>query len=264
MRQGGLFNLIALSSPVAIVIAVRSQPSGAQAPLVPVRARPGVLRRRRRHHLQLRDVLHARELPFPSLADVLYLSVYPCLIAGHPPADPAPQPRARPRQRDRFADRRDRRRRDLVGVPDGAVRAGRRLDVVQKLVSIAYPFMDLILLTAVVRLAIGPGRRGLVVLPPAGGRPRLFVTDFVVQLPLGAQGLAYDQSGLPRGGSGVFYLLWGAAALHASMRHLAERAPDQEVRAHARAAWSCSARRAGPARRPRDPAGPEATTPTCG
>ena len=28
----------------------------------------------------------------------------------------------------------------------------------------------------------------------------------------------------------MFYLLWGAAALHPSMRHLADRAPDQETR----------------------------------
>ena len=40
----------------------------------------------------------------------------------------------------------------------------------------------------------------------------------------------YDQSGYLEAGWGIFYLLWGAAALHPSMRNLSDKAPDVERR----------------------------------
>jgi hypothetical protein len=40
----------------------------------------------------------------------------------------------------------------------------------------------------------------------------------------------YDQAGYLEAGWATFYLLWGAAALHGSMRGLSERARDQEIR----------------------------------
>jgi diguanylate cyclase (GGDEF)-like protein/PAS domain S-box-containing protein len=101
--------------------------------------------------------------------------------------------------------------------------------VAQKLVSVAYPFMDLVLLTVVVRLVFGPGRRGLSFSLLPAAVVCLFVTDFA-SAHLSVQGLVYDRSGYLELGSGLFYVLWGAAALHGSQRTLAERAPDQEVR----------------------------------
>jgi diguanylate cyclase (GGDEF)-like protein/PAS domain S-box-containing protein len=102
--------------------------------------------------------------------------------------------------------------------------------LLQKLVSVAYPFMDLILLTVVVRLVIGPGRRGVAftLLPVAA--LGLFVTDFLTSW-ISVQGAVYDRSGYLEVGSGLFYVLWGAAALHRSQRDLAERAPEHEIRA---------------------------------
>ena len=57
----------------------------------------------------------------------------------------------------------------------------------------------------------------------------LFLTDTLYTY-ISVQGLVYDQSGYLEAGWGLFYLLWGAAALHPSMRSIADRAPDTAVR----------------------------------
>ena len=101
--------------------------------------------------------------------------------------------------------------------------------LLQKIVGMAYPFMDLILVTAVVRLAIGAGKRAPSLYLMGAAAFALFLTDTVYTY-ISVQGLVYDQSGFLEAGWGMFYLLWGAAALHPSMRHLADRAPDQETR----------------------------------
>ena len=80
-----------------------------------------------------------------------------------------------------------------------------------------YPLMDLILLTVVVRLAIGGGRRAPAFYLMAGATLALFVTDFAYSY-ISVQGLVYDQSGYLEAGWATFYILWGAAALHGSMR----------------------------------------------
>ena len=92
-----------------------------------------------------------------------------------------------------------------------------------------YPFMDLVLLTVVTRLVIGPGRRGLAFYLMPAAVLALFVTDFVYSY-ISVQGLVYDQSGYLEAGWASFYILWGAAALHQSMSALSERAPEQEIR----------------------------------
>ena len=100
---------------------------------------------------------------------------------------------------------------------------------IQKLVSMGYPFMDLVLLTVVTRLVIGPGRRGVAFYLMPAAVLALFVTDFVYSY-ISVQGLVYDQSGYLEAGWASFYILWGAAALHQSMSALSERAPEQEIR----------------------------------
>ena len=92
-----------------------------------------------------------------------------------------------------------------------------------------YPVMDLILLTVVVRLAIGGGRRAPAFYLMAGATLALFVTDFAYSY-LSVQGTVYNQSGYLEAGWATFYILWGAAALHGSMRVLSERTPDNEPR----------------------------------
>ncbi|MGH2635056.1 MAG: putative bifunctional diguanylate cyclase/phosphodiesterase [Actinomycetota bacterium] len=228
MRQGWLFNLIALSSPVAIVIAVRMWNP-------PVRA-PWYLFALGQLFFVTGDLItynydkfFGTELPFPSIGDVLYLLVYPCLVAG---ILLLVRSRTPGRNRESVIDSL------IVAIGVGVISwvflmaptaKDSASSLLTKLVSMGYPFMDLILLTVVVRLVIGPGRRGLSFYLMPAATLALFMTDFAYSY-IGVQGLVYDQSGYLEAGWGMFYLLWGAAALHESQRHLAERAPDQEVR----------------------------------
>ena len=188
----------------------------AKAPVVPVRARPDVVRRRRRHHLQLRQLLRQRA-PVPSIGDVAYLSVYPCLVAG---ILLLVRRRSPGRDREGLID-------SLIiavgiGVISwvflmGPIAHDADSTLIQKLVSMGYPFMDLVLLTVVTRLVIGPGRRGAAFYLMPAAVLALFVTDFVYSY-ISVQGLVYDQSGYLEAGWASFYILWGAAALHQSMR----------------------------------------------
>jgi diguanylate cyclase (GGDEF)-like protein/PAS domain S-box-containing protein len=57
----------------------------------------------------------------------------------------------------------------------------------------------------------------------------LFLTDTVYTY-ISVQGIVYNQSGYLEAGWATFYLLWGAAALHVSMRTLSDQAPDTEPR----------------------------------
>src|SRR5437867_13089606 len=61
---------------------------------------------------------------------------------------------------------------------------------IQRLVGMAYPFMDLIMLVVVVRLAFGPGRRAPSFYLMAGAAVALFCTVFVYSS-LPGQGLVY-------------------------------------------------------------------------
>jgi PAS domain S-box-containing protein len=101
------------------------------------------------------------------------------------------------------------------------------LSLIQKLTSIAYPLGDLLLMAAMVRMAVGGGKR-----PPAFwllmlSVGALLITDcFYNVLLLFFQ---YDGSGSGLdAGWGLFFLLWGAAALHPSMATLGQRVPEPE------------------------------------
>jgi diguanylate cyclase (GGDEF)-like protein/PAS domain S-box-containing protein len=56
----------------------------------------------------------------------------------------------------------------------------------------------------------------------------LFATNFVYKH-IAVGGAVYDQAGYLEAGWATFYLLWGAAALHGSMRALSDGAPHREV-----------------------------------
>ena len=170
---------------------------------------------------QLRDrVLHLSG-PAPYFADLVYLSVYPLLVAGL-----------------LLLIRQRRPGRDRASLLDATVIAtgvgllawvflidpyvrDPELSLVDRLVSIAYPLGDLVLFAVAVRLAVGPGRR-----PPsfwllAASIVALFVSDVLYGL-LQLAG-EWHQGGPVDLGWAAFYLCWGAAALHPSMRALSER-----------------------------------------
>ena len=95
MRVGGLLNLIAVSSPIVILVALRMNHVEYKLPWILI-ALGQVF-------FVAGDVItynyerfFGAELPFPSIGDVFYLSVYPCLFLGHPVVDPTPQPGPRP------------------------------------------------------------------------------------------------------------------------------------------------------------------------
>jgi len=223
---GPLFNVIALSSPVAIVVAVRMW--------TPEQRAPWYLFALGQAFFVAGDVLtqnyeflFGRPLPFPSIGDVYYLGLYPCMIAGilmlvH--------------RRSPGGDREGLIDSLIVAIGIGTISwvflvspiaRDNLVGLVPKVVSMAYPLMDLMLFVVVVRLAIGGGKRAASFYLMAAAAAALFVTDFAHTY-VTVHGLVYDRSGYLEAGWAAFYLLWGASALHPSMRTLSNRAPDRE------------------------------------
>jgi diguanylate cyclase (GGDEF)-like protein/PAS domain S-box-containing protein len=167
-------------------------------------------------------------VPFPSFGDGLYLCVYPVLMAGL-----------------LLLVRHRNPERDRAGVIDAMIMTlGLALvswialiapyvhvsdmTLAQKLVSVAYPIGDILLLAAAIRLAVDGGKREPAFYLIALSIVTLLVTDFtygVVTLHN-----AYDHQLILDVGWIGFYLFWGAAALHPSMRELELPAPDRQPR----------------------------------
>jgi diguanylate cyclase (GGDEF)-like protein/PAS domain S-box-containing protein len=234
-----LFNVIGLSSPLLILAAVQIHKPQRRAPWVLIAigqfifivgdivsynyenlaaVLPGVF------------PLQDGGVPFPGPADLLYLLVYPFLIAGIVLLIKARMPG-----------------RDVAGLLDSlmlAIAVGTISWVVLiapvttfedalsvKLTIMAYPTMDLLMAAAAIRLAVSSGRK-----PPAfflmmAAIGALFATDAIY----GWFGL-YTTDGYAPGsgwlesGWAAFYVLLGTAALHPSMRALTERAPAAETK----------------------------------
>ena len=87
-----------------------------------------------------------------------------------------------------------------------------------RLVSVAYPLGDVLLLAVAVRLALDGGQRRPAFHLMSASIVCLLVTDFVYGLMI-LQGTYDHQLWLDAGWIG-FYLLWGAAALHPSMSEI--------------------------------------------
>ncbi|MEA2486885.1 MAG: hypothetical protein QOF16_539 [Actinomycetota bacterium] len=154
-------------------------------------------------------------LPFPSIADVPYLGFFPVVVVGI---------LLLIRQRNRGRDRASLIDSLIIATGLGLLSwvflvapyaHDGTLSMPERLTAMAYPLMDLLLLAVAVRLAVSRGNRGrsysLTIMSVAA----LFATDAAygwLQLHAG-----YQPGGLLDGGWLVFYLLWGAAALHPSM-----------------------------------------------
>jgi diguanylate cyclase (GGDEF)-like protein/PAS domain S-box-containing protein len=159
-----------------------------------------------------------REVPFPSLGDGAYLAVYPALIAGV-----------------LILQRRRTRRGTSGSAIDAAIMTvglalpswvwliapyvhDHSLSTAGRLVSVAYPLADVLLLAVAVRLALDGGQRRLSFNLMSASIVCLLVTDFVYGLML-LQG-TYDHQLWLDVGWIAFYLLWGAAALHPTMSEI--------------------------------------------
>src|SRR5690349_15521952 len=166
---------------------------------------------------------------FPSIGDALYLAVYPVLMAGL-----------------FVLVRRRNPRRDPAALIDSLILTiGIGLlswvfliapnihltDIswLGKAVSIAYPLGDVLLLAAAIRLAVDNGKRTPAFSLLSGSIVCLLATDSAYNLAL-LKG-TYDHSQLIYDlGWMAYYILWGAAALHPSMRVLEEPAVDSRPR----------------------------------
>ncbi|HWT25105.1 MAG TPA: EAL domain-containing protein [Solirubrobacteraceae bacterium] len=173
------------------------------------------------------ETLFGRALPFPSVADPLYLAMYPCLAGGL-----------------LVLARRRGSSRDRAGVLDALIVASglgtlswaylmapyahdATLTLAERLTSMAYPLADLVLLAVAVRLLLGARHGGASSPLLALGFVALLATDAVYGW-LSING-GYTPGGLLDVGWIAFYVLCGAAALHPSMRVLSEPAPAPPV-----------------------------------
>lgn len=223
LNTGPVFNAIGLSAAAAIVVGVRIQrPSHPLAWYLFAAGQTLFVGG---------DVLaynyerfFGRPLPFPSSADIVYLGVFPAIIAGL---------LLLIRQRKRGADRAA-----LIDSLIIAAGAGllswilliapyahdMGLPALVKLTAIAYPLCDLLLLSVAVRLAFGGGERGRSIQLIVASICALFATDALYGW-LELHG-GYRPGSLLDGGWILFYLLFAAAALHPSMATAGTGAPS--------------------------------------
>jgi len=169
--------------------------------------------------------------PFPGWADALYLAVYLFMIAGvllliH----------ARDPNRDR-ASLVDALMLSLgVGTISWVILISPQayaqdVPLAVKVTSMAYPLADLLLLGAAFRLAVGAGRKPAAFRLIIAAIVTLFVTDALYAWMNLYTASGYQPgSGYLEAGWIAFYVLFGAAALHPSMRELSEPAPDVETK----------------------------------
>jgi diguanylate cyclase (GGDEF)-like protein/PAS domain S-box-containing protein len=220
------YNLIGISSPIAIVIGVRMYR--------PARKVPWYLFALGQTFFIAGDVVyynyakffHTTDIPYPSLGDVFYLSVYPCLALGL-----ILMVRWRTPGRDwaSFIDS----MMIAIGVTTlswvfliSPYWRDDQSGLLTKLTSMAYPVMDLILISVAIRLAFGAGRKAPSFLLMLFAALSLFAIDTLYGWSL-LHTPYTPGSGWLEIGWIVFYVGFGMAALHPSMRSLTERAPER-------------------------------------
>ena len=223
-----LFNAIGLSSPIAIVIAASLHKPSSRLPWYLFAAGQALFVTGDVFSYNYEAILGA--YTFPSVADALYLSVYPSLVVGL-----LVMVRRRRAGRDRAA---------LIDSLMVAIGVGTlswvflvapyandaMLTGLEKIVLMGYPLMDLVLLVVAFRLAVGGGRRPATFYVVLGGVVTLFITDAIYGWLLLTSGYTPGSGWLELGWAG-FYIMFGAAALHPSMRRMTERPDEAEYKA---------------------------------
>jgi signal transduction histidine kinase len=159
--------------------------------------------------------------PFPSVADVFYLTQYPLLAAGLV---------LMVRSRTGGGDRADLL--DSLIVTSGAsalmwiflvVPATRDTGGLEQVFASAYPLMDVVVVGVMVRLVVGPGRRSTSYVLLLSSLFSILAADaaFGVMAPLGL----YETGSIVDVGWLVSFVTMGAAGLHASASLVGERQP---------------------------------------
>jgi signal transduction histidine kinase len=171
----------------------------------------------------LQDLLHSTV--FPSVADALYLGHYPFVVAGV---------LLLARSRTAGSDRGSLVDASIIAIGLGVLSlvfliepavAASEQPLLIRAVSVAYPIMDVLVLAVAARLVVGAGLRRRAFYLFAASLAMLLATD-TAYIYLQVRGLyrAGNLAGeLLDCGWISFYLLLGAAALHPSMRTLAQR-----------------------------------------
>jgi diguanylate cyclase (GGDEF)-like protein/PAS domain S-box-containing protein len=225
--NGPLINLLGLSGVVAIVVGIRMHKPQARLAWWLFAAGQFLYFSGDLYTYGYRKVFGA-EVPFPSIGDALYLAVYPVLFGGLFVLVRRRNPRP---DRSALIDA-------LiltigVGLLSWVFLIAPNVHVtnqtwLQTSVGVAYPLGDVILLAGLIRLAVDSGRRTPAFWLLTASIVCLLATDSAYNLAL-LKGtfdyqLSYDAGWI------FYYLLWGAAALHPSMRELGEPAGDSRTR----------------------------------
>jgi diguanylate cyclase (GGDEF)-like protein/PAS domain S-box-containing protein len=168
------------------------------------------------------------DVEFPSIGDGLYLAVYPVLMAGL---------LLLVRRRNPRPDRSVLIDALILSIGVGLLSwvfliapnihlSG--LTLLEKGISVAYPLGDVLLLAAAIRLAVDAGKRTPSFWLFVSSIVCLLATDSAYNYALLKE--TYNHQLIYDAGWILYYLLWGAAALHPSMRALEEPAADSRTR----------------------------------
>ena len=223
-----LYNVIGISSPIAILVAVRMHKPEQRAPWY-LFALGQTLFIAGDVLAYNYDTFFGTPLPYPAVSDALYLAVYPCLIGGMMMMIHRRNPG---RDRASFIDSL------MVSIGVGTISwvfliapyaHDTESSLLTRLTSISYPIMDLLLIAVAVRLAVGAGKRAPSFLLMMIAIMALFATDAIYGWLLLGNGYTPGSGALELGWI-AFYVIFGMAALHPSMRVLSERAPDVDNR----------------------------------
>ena len=221
LTYGPVFNVIGFSAVIAIVAGIRANRPASRLPwyLIALGQLMFVVGDVLAYNY---EALFGKPLPFPSIADPAYLMVYPATVVGM-----------------LLLIRKRSPGRDWASLLDAVIVTiglalmswiflmapyahDPKMHLGTKLVSIAYPLGDILMLGVGVRMAVGSGRRSPAYYLMISAIAATLVTDSIygwIQL----HG-TYNPGDLLDGGWILYYLLMGAAALHPSMRTVSQRA----------------------------------------
>jgi diguanylate cyclase (GGDEF)-like protein/PAS domain S-box-containing protein len=224
LNAGPVFNVIGFSASVAIVVGVRTHKPSTRLPwyLIALGQLLFVAGDVLAYNYQ---AFFGKPLPFPSIADPVYLLVFPVTITGL-----------------LLLIRKRSPGRDWTSLVDSVIVTlvpallswvflmapyahDPKLHLGTKLVSIAYPLGDILMLGVAVRMAVGSGRRSVSYYMVISAIGAVLITDSIygwIQL----HG-TYNPGDPLDGGWIVYYLLLGAAALHPSMKSVSDSAPPK-------------------------------------
>jgi diguanylate cyclase (GGDEF)-like protein/PAS domain S-box-containing protein len=225
--NGPLINALGLSGVVAIVVGIRMHKPRARAAWWLFVAGQFLFFSGDVYTYGYRKVFGA-DVPFPSIGDAFYLAVYPLLLAGL-----FLLVRHRTPRRDRTA---------LIDALILTIGVGLLSWVfliapnvhltnqtwLQTSVGVAYPLGDVFLLAGLIRLAVGAGQRSSAFWLLVASIVCLLTTDSAYNLAL-LKG-TYNHQLIYDAGWILYYLFWGAAALHPSIRSLEQPTEDLRTR----------------------------------